>query len=83
MHYTTFKAHSRKEENDSINRLEDCMVKVKHWMYTNRLKMNSTKTEFTMFGRKAHLQKCVTKNLDVPGDENLSLKSHISKKCPK
>ena len=93
----TFKAHSRKEENDSINRLEDCMVKVKHWMDANRLKMNSTKTEFIMFGSKAHLQKCVTKNLDVPVDkvirtntikylgvwldENLPLKTHMSKKC--
>ena len=93
----TFKAHSRKEENDSINRLEDCMVKVKHWMDANRLKMNSTKTEFIMFGSKTHLQKCVTKHLDVAGDkvkrtntikylgvwldENLSLKTHIYKKC--
>ena len=59
--------------------------------------MNSTKTEFILFGNKKQLQKCETKSITVAGeivqktskikylgvqlDESLSMKSHIANKC--
>jgi hypothetical protein len=93
----TFRACSRSDEGNSINRLEKCMIDIKSWMDANRLKMNATKTEFILFGSKSQLKKCVTTSLNVAGDkversniikylgawldESLTLKAHISKKC--
>ena len=73
------------------------MENVKEWMDCNRLKMNSTKTDFILFGNKKQLQKCETKSINVAGeivnktpkikylgvelDECLSMKSHIANKC--
>ena len=70
---------------------------MKEWMDCNRLKMNSTKTDFILFGNKKQLQKCETKSINVAGetvlktskikylgvqlDESLSIKSHIANKC--
>ena len=66
-------------------------------MDSNRLKINTTKTEFIMFGSKKQLQKCTTKALKVNEDmipksdiikyldawldQHLSFKIHIKKKC--
>ena len=63
----------------------------------NRLKMNGEKTEFILYGSRQQLKKCVTNNINVPGevvdktdcikylgvwlDDTLSLKHHITQKC--
>ena len=44
------------------------MDDIKDWMDSNRLKMNTTKTEFIMFGSGKQLQKCTTKVLKVNND---------------
>ena len=66
-------------------------------MDCNQLKINSTKTDFFLFGNKKQLQKCETKSINVAGervhktlnikylgvqlDESLFMKSHIANKC--
>ena len=65
-------------------------------MDCNRLKMNSTKTDFILFGNKKTTSICETKSINVAGetvhktskiileiqlDESLSMKSYIANKC--
>ena len=73
------------------------MNDIKDWMDSNRLKMNTAKTEFIMFGFKKQLEKCTTKALKVNDDmvptseiikylgawldQHLSFKIHIKKRC--
>ena len=57
-----FSANNRIEETSTIRSLQLCMTDIKDWMDSNRLKMNTTKTEFIMFGLKKQLQKCITKH---------------------
>jgi hypothetical protein len=97
--YDSFEANSRSQEQNCIQNLEECLDKTKSWMDQNRLKMNCTKTEFTMFGNQVQLRKCDTKNiavneerieatktfkyLGVTLDDNLTLKPFIKEKCKK
>ena len=92
-----FKADDRVEELQCINNIENCMVNIKKWMDSNRLKMNDTKTEYIQFGNKRQLQKChsdsinvndvvVKKSCDIKYlgvwlDDTLSFRTHITKKC--
>jgi hypothetical protein len=66
-------------------------------MNQNKLKMNTSKTEFIMFGSRQQLNKCSTKEINIAGDsvksvacvrylgafldETLSFKDHIRTKC--
>ena len=93
----TFKAGNIQQENTTKEKIEACMLNIKHWMDTVRLKMNPSKTEFIYFGGRQQLRKCSTDSLDVAGDlilrshtirylgayldENLNYKLHINKKC--
>ena len=90
-------ANDRQAERTTIASLEDSVVAIKQWMDANRLKMNSSKTEFTIFAAPVQLAKCVTKSVLVTGDNiqlsksikylgvtldaSLNLKQHISNKC--
>ena len=49
-----------KSEVSAISTLEDCAVKMKQWMDSNRLIMNASKTEFILFGSKQQIKKCLT-----------------------
>ena len=93
----SFDSNDSTAEQDAINLLEQCAIKVKDWMDQNRLKMNSAKTEFILFGSSSQLGKCGTSSLNVCGDSvkltpkikylgayldsHLNLKHHISVKC--
>ena len=93
----TFKAGNKHQEKATKDKIESCMLNIKHWMDTVRLKMNPSKTEFIYFGSKQQLEKCFNNNLDVAGDliirshtirylgahldENLNYKQHVNKKC--
>ena len=86
-----------KEENNTKDELETCLVEIKKWMDQNRLKMNDAKTEFILFGSRKMLAKCESGNIDCNGavvkrskcirylgadlDENMNMKVHISRKC--
>ena len=93
----TFKAGNMQQEKATKDKIEACMLNIKHWMDTVQLKMNPSKMEFIYFGSKQQLGKCFNKDLDVAGDlilrsqtirylgayldENLSYKQHVNKKC--
>ena len=78
-------------------KLEECAANLKVWMNENRLKMNSDKTEFVLFGSRPQLDKCKTKALNVDDrevvlvdkmkylgvilDQNLNMKKPITAKC--
>ena len=92
-----FKANDWAGELECIGRLEDCVVDLKRWMDQNRLRMNSKKTEFILFGSSVQLAKCTMESLNVNGqiipkvnvvrqlgvflDWNLNFKHHIMTKC--
>jgi hypothetical protein len=86
-----------KDETKSLNDLKQSALSIKDWMDKNRLKMNSSKTEFILFGSSKQLDKCISQSLDVCGeqvqisdeikylgvylDKHLTLKHHIQLKC--
>jgi len=92
-----FKPTSREVEVRSINELEQCAISINDWMNNNKLKMNSSKTEFIMFGSRQMLAKCSTDVINIAGDdikrervirylgafldEYLTFKDHIKRKC--
>ena len=93
----SFQAGFRDEESRVITQLQQCISNIKTWMDGNRLRMNSSKTEFLIVGSRQQLQKTNTCKLDVNGDlidrshcikylgvevdENLNFKNQISYKC--
>ena len=60
-------------ELETIQRLESCLDDIKAWMDVNRLKMNSSKTEFILFASRWQLQKCMTNSINVNGVEGLNM----------
>ena len=54
-----------KNETLAVSTLEKCSKQIKHWMDGNRLKMNTSKTEFILFGSKHQIKKCHTNHLLV------------------
>ena len=93
----SFSAGDRNDEKAAISHLENCAIDIKNWMDQNRLKMNSSKTEFILIGSRQQLEKSITSSLNVNGevveltnvikylgvhlDQQLNLKHHISQKC--
>ena len=94
--YDAFGADSRSEEMETTLDLEDTLIDVKGWMNQVKLKMNTDKTEFIIFGHSKQLEKCVTQQINVVGDlidrsscicylgafldENFTLKEHVKRK---
>ena len=64
----SFLANSRTHEKEVINELKSSMKDIKSWMDSMRMKLNSDKTEFILFGYRAQLQKCITEEINVNGD---------------
>ena len=93
----TFDARSCEDEHEPISRLENCISDIKVWMDKNCLKMNSSKTEFIMFGSKHFIIKCHTESITVEVKnisrsdhvrylggwlgQTLSMRKHINNKC--
>ena len=63
-----FKANNRGQAAETMNCLEQCVLNVNGWMNQNRLKMNSEKTKFILFGSLQHLHKVSIKSINVCGD---------------
>ena len=92
-----FKAGNKVDEEEVISDLEMCITRINNWVNVNRLKMNTDKMEFILFGSRYHLPKCKTRSINICGDivvksskikllgvwldENLSFKSQINIKC--
>ena len=93
----SFRAGNKVDEKEVISDLEMCTTRINNWMKVNRLKMNTDKVEFILFGSRYYLHKCETSSINIYGDtviksskikllgawldENLSFKSHINIKC--
>ena len=91
------KGNNNETELETIHGLESCLEDVKVWMDENQLKMNSSKTEFILFGSRGQLQKCTTNSINVNGvevkqgscirylgtllDAQLNMAQHINAKC--
>ena len=85
------------EERDVINLLTENITNIKEWMNSVRLKMNNSKLEFIIFGNRTQVNKCTSDGLRIEGeivnrsqivkylgawlDSELSLKTHVKKKC--
>ena len=85
------------EEKACVLRLETTLKKVSTWMASNRLKMNPTKTEVTIFVSSKISNKVTTTSIEVANecvtisnylkyfgvwfDGQLSMEKHISSKC--
>ena len=79
----------------AINRLEDCLLDVSHWMAHNGLKLNNDKTEWLIFNGNPEISKGVTltvgaetikqstsiRNLGVRLEPDLTMLPHINDTC--
>ena len=82
-------------EQMSSKKLEKCLLDIKQWMLSNKLKLNDDKTELLfcnprdfdcdinslMFGNESILSSSSARNLGVYFDEHLSLDIQISNLC--
>ena len=57
------------DESQCIYSLEQCLINIKAWMDSNRLRINNGKKEFILFGSRSQLTKCTTEVVDVNGTE--------------
>ena len=64
----SFRPIKPEDEQNAILDLEQNAMTSKAWMDANRLKMNSGKTEFVLFGSKANLLICTSSILNVNGN---------------
>ena len=85
------------EERNAINLLMENLNYIKECMNSVRLKMNNSKSEFIIFGNKTQVDKCITDRLRIEDDivnrsqivkylgawldRELTLKTHVKKKC--
>ena len=85
------------DEERACASLELCCDNIIKWMHMNRLKINTSKTEFVYFGGARQMDKCAlhqitvgdsvvtrstnVKYLGVKLDQNLTLKEQVSSKC--
>ena len=87
------------EERYVIDQLTENLTKIKEWMNSVRLKMNNSKSEFIVFGNRTQVNRCASDGLRIEGqivnrsqmvkylgawlDSDLTLKTHVKKKCAK
>jgi hypothetical protein len=92
-----FNPSNENAEMNPIETLENCAFETNNWMNGNRLKMNTTKTEFIESGSKHPLSKCSLDKINIAFDEieskncirylgayldeNLNFKDHVKRKC--
>ena len=85
------------QEINTIAVLEKSMLDIKSWMDAVRLKMNNSRTKFIYFGGPRQLEKCITSQININGEQiprsqmtrylgtylepTLNLKQHIKIKC--
>lgn len=95
--YDCFTPGTTTEESDCIKRIETSLCCISDWMSSNRLKMNASKTEATIFSSKQKHDDIKTTLIKVAGDSvpvspnlkylgvwldsHLTMDKHISSKC--
>ncbi|CAB4021206.1 Hypothetical predicted protein, partial [Paramuricea clavata] len=92
--YVSFSANSRDDQSADVEVMQRCIVDIREWTLSDRLKLNDGKTEFVLIGSRQQLAKvnidalhvgdCVTplssavKNLGSWFDEQLKMDKHIN-----
>ena len=95
--YLSFSPNSTLSQENAVQVVESCLLEVKEWMISNKLKMNDSKTEFLIIGSRQQLEKvtfdrinvgdCVVKSLESVRDlgayldSTMSMEAHIDAKC--
>ena len=85
-------SYSTAGEQDAITALQDCISDIRRWMIADSLKLNDDKTEFTIIGTRAQLDKdnvseivvgqakvpavTIVRNLGTWLDTNLTMSAH-------
>ena len=92
-----FNSNKQAEEIKIINLLTANLASNKSWMNSARLKMSNVKSEFIIFSNRIQVKKCISSELNIDGVtvgrlqvirylgawlySDLSLKTHVKKKC--
>ena len=92
-----FNSSVPQDEVEAAGSISRCMYKVKSWMNSCHLKMNTDKTEVIIFGSRQQIKKCRLTAIEVCGDSipysesirylgvcinsKLCLHNHIATKC--
>ena len=95
--YIAFTPGNDSEETAVLTAMESCVADISQWMYTNKLKLNSDKTECVLIGTRQQLQKvgnismfsgdsqialsCEVRNLGTWFDSEMSMLCHINRTC--
>ena len=95
--YLAFKPGEDTDERLAVDAMEACISDIKEWMLSDKLKLNSGKTEFLVIGTQRQLEKVnvtnlqvgeskidqssVVKNLGAWFDSHLNMHEHIKKTC--
>ena len=93
--YVKFDRKSPSSMQIAINRLEDCLLDVSHWMAHNGLELNNDKTEWLIFNGNPEFSKSVTltvgaetikqntsiRNLGVRLEPDITMLPHINDTC--
>ena len=95
--YVSFRPNEETDESDALAAMERCIDAIRNWIISNRLSMNSNKTEVLLIGTRQQLLKVnidnvkvgsvnvapssPVKNLGVWFDSNLSMSVHKTKAC--
>ena len=95
--YVSFNANSHDDQSAAVEAMQRCIIDIREWMLSDRLKLNDDKTEFVLVGSRQQLAKvnidafhvgdCVTplsgavKNLVSWFDEQLKMDKHIISIC--
>lgn len=94
--YVSFRP-SENAFSSAISILENCIEDIRKWMFTFKLKINDSKTEFMIIGNRQQLSKVQidsikvgndnivpvssVRNLGVMFDKNMSMNTHVAKLC--
>jgi hypothetical protein len=95
--YLSFYPTSYKNEIDAHEKMYKCVNMVQDWMYANKLKLNSDKTEFMFIGRPNEMEHINIKSVNVGSlnispsknvrnlgavfDSNLTMEGHVNHVC--
>lgn len=95
--YLSFSPDSATNQADAVVAMERCILDIRTWMLTDKLKLNDDKTEFMLIGTKQQLSKVnidsltvgnidvapvtVARNLGTWFDSNQNLQEQIHKTC--
>ena len=57
--YLSFSLDSATNQTDAVVAMERCILDIRTWMLTDKLKLNGDKTEFMLIGTKQQLSKVI------------------------